>query len=55
VVDERLVVALVEGLAASVVAVHIAGAAIIVAGARAAGVAEERVATNVSIGKDERC
>jgi hypothetical protein len=46
VADERLVVALVEGLAAGIVAVHIAGAT---------GVAEERVATNVAIGKDERC
>jgi len=49
------VVALVEGLATGVVAIHIAGAAIIVAGAGAAGVAEERVATNIAIGKDERC
>jgi len=45
----------VEGLVAGVVTVHIAGAAIIVAGAGAAGVAEERVAASVAVGKDERC
>jgi hypothetical protein len=55
VVDERLMVALVEGLAVGVVTVHIAGAAITVAGVGAAGVAEERVAASVAVRKDERC
>jgi hypothetical protein len=55
VVDERLMVALVEGLAVGVVTVHIAGAAITVAGAGAAGVVEERVVASVAVRKDERC
>ncbi|KAJ6969751.1 hypothetical protein NC653_034331 [Populus alba x Populus x berolinensis] len=55
VVNERLVAALVEGLDADVVAIHIARAAISVAGAKAAKVVEERVATLAAAGKDKRC
>lgn len=55
VVDERLMTMLVEGLDVGVVAVHIAGATISVAGAGAARVAEERVYAPTDVRKDKRC
>jgi len=46
---------LVERLVINVAAVYVAGAVAIVAGARVAGVAKERVATPATIGNDNSC